>query len=128
MKVPISKDFGRLIKEALERRNWSFMDAYEATGISNTYWQNFAARGRVPSDDMLRKILRYLPEIDPVELYRAAYVADLPPDPLIAQTLILEQAPISEADRAALLEGFKAAMERQAERLRVLSTGAPAED
>ncbi|MDH7601101.1 MAG: hypothetical protein QHI38_03030 [Armatimonadota bacterium] len=67
----VSPEFGRIIKEFLQRNQLTFRSAALHTGISAAYWKDMSD-GRVPSEEIISRICMAFPELDENELRLSA--------------------------------------------------------
>jgi len=73
----VSPEFGRVIKELLERHNLTLRGAGFKSNISAAYWKDMSD-GRVPSEEIIAKIAEAFDDVDENELRAAAGYAPIP--------------------------------------------------
>lgn len=67
----VSKEFGELIKEFLDRNRLTFRAAAFGSNLSAAYWKDMSD-GRVPSEDVISRIAECYEDLDENELRMAA--------------------------------------------------------
>lgn len=66
-----SSEFGQIIKKIMEDNSLTFRAAGLKTNISAAYWKDMSD-GRIPSQEIIERIIEYFPELDANELRAAA--------------------------------------------------------
>lgn len=67
----VSPEFGKMIRQFLDDKALTFRGAGLQSSISAAYWKDMSD-GRVPSEDMISKIVESFEELDENELRAAA--------------------------------------------------------
>lgn len=67
----VSPEFGRLVREFLDRNGLTFRAAALRSEISAAYWKDMSD-GRVPSEDVIQRIAAAFEDLDENELRAAA--------------------------------------------------------
>ncbi len=112
----VSSEFGRIIKEFMQRKQLTYRSAALETGVSAAYWKDMSD-GRVPSEDIIARICAAFPELDENELRLSAGYAPKMQDMDVVKAVefaLRGQSDIPEEGKRQILDFVKEVQNRYA--------------